>query len=163
MATAVLWFVVAFVGMEGVAYASHRWLMHGVALAWHRSHHAPPKGRLERNDLFPLVGAATGILLFAGASAGWTALWPVAIGVTAYGATYLFVHDVHIHGRLPVRLPDLRYLRWVRDAHAVHHRTSGEPYGMLLPVLRRPARPAAQADRDRLARAASTRESRARL
>ena len=45
----------AFVAMEGVSYATHRWVMHGFALAWHRSHHAPATSRFERNDLFPLM------------------------------------------------------------------------------------------------------------
>ena len=40
--TPVLLFAAAFVAMEGVSYAGHRWVMHGPGMGWHRSHHAPP-------------------------------------------------------------------------------------------------------------------------
>ncbi|MEO7557277.1 MAG: sterol desaturase family protein [Acidimicrobiales bacterium] len=129
--------VLAFLAMEGVSYAAHRWVMHGFAMVWHRSHHAPPQGSLERNDLFPACFSTVGFALFALASAGvagW--LWPVAVGVTAYGALYLLVHEVYIHHRLALRIPQLTYLEWLRDSHRAHHVSGGEPYGMLLPLLR---------------------------
>lgn len=160
----------AFVAMEGVSYALHRWVMHGPGMGWHRSHHQPPTGRFERNDRFPLCFSALGIVLFAlGAWApglGWCT-W-VGLGVTAYGAVYLFVHEVHIHRRLPITLPRARYLDWLREAHADHHRTSGEPYGMLLPLIPRSAarstRPTdAVLDRGVEERRASTRVARSRL
>jgi len=129
----------AFVVMEGVSYAAHRWVMHGFAMGWHRSHHAPARQRFERNDLFPVCFSAVGVLLFALGSLGVGAMGWVAIGVTLYGACYLFVHEVYIHHRLPIRVPKLRYLEWLRDAHRVHHQTSAEPYGMLLPLGRETA------------------------
>lgn len=126
----------AFVAMEAVSYAAHRWVMHGFAMAWHRSHHAPPQNRFERNDLFPVCFSSVGIMLFALGSLGVGALTWVGIGVTAYGACYLFVHEVYIHHRLPVRVPCLAYLEWLRDAHRAHHVSGAEPYGMLLPLVR---------------------------
>lgn len=148
--TVVLLFIGSFLLMELVSYASHRWVMHGFGMAWHRSHHAPPKGRFERNDLFPLSFSAVGVLLFAAASLGVPGMWPVAAGVTAYGAAYLVVHELVIHRRLSVPVPKSRYLTWLREAHADHHRRSGEPFGMLLPLVRdhRPGR----SDRDPLDR-----------
>ncbi len=144
----------SFLLMEGVSYATHRWVMHGFGMAWHRSHHAPPKGRLERNDLFPVCFSALGITLFAAASLGLSHLWWVAAGVTAYGATYLFVHEVYIHRRLPMRLPGVRYLDWLREAHGDHHRGAGEPFGMLLPLVRHQSR-GSRSDRDPLERAST--------
>lgn len=127
----------AFVGMEGVSYATHRWVMHGPGLGWHRSHHAPPAGRVERNDLFPACFSSLGFGLFAaGAATGDRRLSWLAGGVTAYGALYLLVHEVHIHRRVPAPRLGGRYLRWLREAHADHHAASGEPYGMLLPLRR---------------------------
>ena len=134
---AVLVAVTTFVAMEGVSYASHRWLMHGPGLGWHASHHAPPVARFERNDRFPLCFSVVGFALFLFAALGVDWLWPIAIGVTAYGAAYLYVHEVHIHRRLPVAIPSGRYLSWLRSAHAEHHRDGREPYGMLLPIGRR--------------------------
>ena len=134
----VLLFVGAFTVMEGVSYATHRWVMHGPAIGWHRSHHAPPRGRLERNDLFPVCFSALGVALFLLAAAGWRHVWWVALGVTAYGAAYLFVHEVYIHRRVAVPRPTSRYLDWLRASHRVHHMSGDEPYGMLLPFVRRP-------------------------
>lgn len=135
-------FVTAFVAMEGVSYALHRWVMHGAGMVWHASHHAPPAGRIERNDLFPLAFAVVGVTAFAlaagGVVPGW--VWWAAAGVTAYGAAYLVVHELFIHRRLRVPVPDLAYLRWVRSAHAAHHLDGGEPFGMLLPVVSRERR-----------------------
>lgn len=178
--TAVLLAIGAFLAMEAVSALGHRAVMHGPGMVWHRSHHVPGPGRFERNDLFPLCFSAVGVTLFAVATMGPAIrplLW-VAIGVTAYGAAYLFVHEVYIHRRLPVRLPAVGYLDWLRDAHRVHHRYGAGPYGMLLPLvsrdLRRGARDSAAAGRDPLsrdplsrdarpARAASTRAARMRF
>lgn len=175
--TGVLLAVAAFVAMEGVSYLAHRVVMHGAGMVWHRSHHVPTGSRFERNDLFPLCFSTVAVALFAVATMGPAIaplLW-VGIGVTAYGATYLFVHEVYIHRRLPVRVPPLAYLEWLRSAHRVHHRTGGEPYGMLLPLVSRERRERAAADpgavdplaRDprapRAARARRTRDARMRL
>lgn len=134
---AVVVFVVAFAAMEAVSYAAHRWVMHGPGMVWHASHHAPPSGRIERNDLFPLSFSVVGVTAFAlaagGVVPGW--VWWAAAGVTAYGAAYLVVHELFIHRRLQVWMPDVRYLRWLRDSHRSHHVDGGEPFGMLLPVM----------------------------
>lgn len=128
--------LVGFVGMEVVSYVLHRWVMHGVGFRWHRSHHEPPSGRFERNDRFPLVFAGIGVTLFALGAGPWPTLWWLAIGVTAYGMLYLFVHEVFIHQRLPVRIPSSSYLEWLRSSHRDHHAAGGEPFGMLLPLRR---------------------------
>ena len=143
----------SFVLMEGVSYAAHRWVMHGFAIGWHRSHHVSSKGRVERNDLFPLCFAAVGAALFGAALAVPWLRW-VAIGVTAYGACYLFVHDIYIHRRLPSPVRSNAYLDWLRSSHRAHHIRGGEPYGMLLPLVRSAA-PTVQprkSDRDALDR-----------
>ena len=156
-------------GMELVSYATHRWVMHGPGMNWHRSHHAPAVGRFERNDLFPLCFSAVGVTLFALATVGprVDGLFWVGAGVTAYGFVYMVVHDVCIHGRLKVPIPSSRYFEWVRDAHRVHHVTGGEPYGMLLPLVPGPsARRAARRAPvvlERAVRRESTRSARSRL
>ena len=146
-----LLFVGAFAAMEGVSYAGHRWVMHGPGMGWHRSHHAPPSTRFERNDRFPLCFSVVGFLLFLFGSLGVRPLWWIGAGVTAYGLAYLFVHEVYIHRRLRMPLPRSRYLEWLREAHRDHHTGGGEPYGMLLPVVR--GRPSTrERSRDRLER-----------
>ena len=162
--TAALLVLGAFLAMEGVSYALHRWVMHGPGMTWHRSHHQPPTGRFERNDRFPACFSALGIALFALGAWGPGLAWCtwVGLGVTAYGLVYLFVHEVHIHRRVAVDLPRLRYLEWLRTSHAEHHRGGGEPYGMLLPLVRGRSRSTRPTDAV-LDRRASTRVARSRL
>jgi beta-carotene 3-hydroxylase len=131
----------SFVLMEPVAYAVHRWVMHGPGRTLHRSHHRPPAGRLEANDLFPVAFASlAGVALTVGFNVpGYAWLVPVGTGVTLYGLAYGLVHDGIVHGRLPaIRRLSNPYLRALADAHRVHHLFGGEPYGMLAPLV--PAR-----------------------
>ncbi|MDQ2728083.1 MAG: sterol desaturase family protein [Actinomycetota bacterium] len=138
---------VAFTLMEPVTYAAHRWVMHGLGWALHRSHHRVrrPSGsfaaQVEANDWFPVMFAAATIAAMALATAqpGAHLLLPAGVGVTAYGVAYAAVHDLYIHGRF-VRLPTLRPFERLRDAHALHHRYGGEPYGMLCPIVPRELR-----------------------
>jgi beta-carotene 3-hydroxylase len=136
--------VMAFVVMEPVTYATHRWVMHGIGRVLHNSHHRDRPGRFEANDLFPVIFASVTIVAMAlgTASPSLHVLVAAGSGVTAYGAAYMFVHDVYIHGRLG-RLPALRGFEHLRRSHAVHHLYSNEPYGMLVPIV--PARLRARA------------------
>jgi len=152
-----LLFVVVFLAMEGVSYATHRWLMHGPGMGWHRSHHAPPASRVERNDLFPVCFSVAGFGLFAlGALRSSATITWIAAGVTAYGTAYLLVHEVHIHRRLPAPRLGGRYLRWLGEAHADHHTSGGEPYGMLLPLRRERRSAPVEVDRGRPLTSSST-------
>jgi beta-carotene 3-hydroxylase len=131
----------AFVAMELVTYAAHRWIMHGPLENLHNGHHrnaarATPKRGLESNDVFPL---AFSIIVMAGLWVGFNVdgmSWLVAVcaGVTMYGVAYTLVHDGVIHGRIPgmshIASPTAARLS---AAHRTHHHTNAEPYGMLWP------------------------------
>jgi len=132
--------IAAFVLMEPVTYAAHRWLMHGPAERLHRSHHVHvARGvvpRVEANDAFPVAfaGVVVALLAVGYGVAGFGVLVPACVGVTAYGAAYVLVHDVAIHRRwIPARRRASSPRAWSRlaDAHLRHHRGGGEPYGML--------------------------------
>lgn len=139
----------AFLVMEPVTYAVHRWVMHGVGIVLHRSHHrARAVGRWEANDAYPVAFAAVVVMAMAvGLNvAGLEVLVWAGIGVTAYGAVYALVHDVYIHRRLPLfRDKDVPVMRSLEDAHRIHHLYDGEPYGMLLPIVPRSLRERARA------------------
>jgi beta-carotene 3-hydroxylase len=126
-----------FVAMEAVSYAAHRWVMHGPAMGWHASHHAPSRDGWERNDLFPIAFSVPVVGLFAAAGTGiapaWT--WWAAAGVSAYGAAYLAIHEQVIHRRIAAGIRGPRCLSRLRIGHAAHHLDGGEPYGMLLPFV----------------------------
>lgn len=143
---------VAFVVMEPLTYAAHRWVMHGVGWVLHRSHHrirrssGPLAARVEANDWFPVMfaGLTMAAMALAVAQPTFDLLMPIGVGVTAYGAVYGAVHDVYIHRRF-VRMPSFRPLEFLGRAHALHHRFGGEPYGMLCPILPRQLRERAAA------------------
>jgi beta-carotene 3-hydroxylase len=132
--------VVAFAAMEPVTAATHRFVMHGVGARLHRSHHRGRHTGFEGNDVFPLAfGALVCLGLWIGFhEPGWRDLVPIGAGITAYGIAYAAVHDVYIHRRLRrLGLPRSAVLDRLAAAHKVHHRTSGPPYGMLLPIVPR--------------------------
>jgi beta-carotene 3-hydroxylase len=112
--------------MEGVAWAAHRYIMHGWGWGWHRSHHEPGSGaRWEKNDLYALSFSVLVIALFTvGTWVAW--LWWVALGITAYGAIYAFVHDMLVHQRGGFRwVPKRGYLKRLHQAHRLHHAVEG--------------------------------------
>lgn len=133
---AILLFAATVIGMEVFAWAVHRYVMHGVLWTWHRSHHEPHDGVLEKNDLFALVFAIPAILLLAVGQHVWSWALPVGLGITAYGVIYAWFHDGLVHRRYPTGLSG-RSAFWRKriQAHRLHHavrtRTGGVSFGFL--------------------------------
>ena len=122
--------------MEWVAWASHKHVMHGFGWAWHRDHHEPHQGLLEKNDRFALFGAALSIGLFAlgsprimEAKAWWPATW-LGLGVLFYGLIYSVIHDGLVHQRWFRWVPRRGYARRLVQAHRLHHATLGREGGV---------------------------------
>jgi beta-carotene 3-hydroxylase len=127
VAAFVLLFLAALAGMEGVAYLTHKHLMHGPLWVLHESHHRPRPGRFERNDLFGVFFALPSILLIYLGTHGTPWALPLGLGMTAYGACYFGFHDVVVHRRLPLRWrPRGRYFDRIVRAHLIHHRTQAK-------------------------------------
>lgn len=137
LVASLLIFVLAFVGMEGFAWATHRYVMHGWLWCWHKSHHEPRDGIFELNDLFAVVFSLPAMLciwLGVNVSHWWL---PVGLGITAYGGVYAFFHDGLVHRRFPVPFVSGRGFWRVRiQAHRIHHavntRLGCVSYGFLL-------------------------------
>lgn len=117
-------FLLTVVAMEGVAYITHRWVMHGFGWFLHHDHHRPRTGRWERNDLYALIFATPSfVLLLGGERLGWWrgCSW-IGAGIAAYGAIYFGFHDVIVHRRIATGyVPRWRYLRRIVQAHRLHH------------------------------------------
>ena len=112
--------------MEGFAWWAHKYVMHRWGWGWHRSHHVPHEGLLEKNDLYAIFFASVSILLFLAGTHLWRPLWWVALGVTLYGLLYFVVHDGLVHGRWPFRVvPRRGYLKRLYQAHRLHHAVKG--------------------------------------
>jgi beta-carotene 3-hydroxylase len=133
----ILAFLSTYFAMEGVAWLTHKYVMHGFLWSLHESHHRPRHGIFEKNDFFFLFYATIAMILM---YFGWENLdyrfW-MGIGVTAYGFTYFVLHDIFIHRRAKfLDKLDSRYFRAMRKAHKVHHKKmgkeEGEEFGLLL-------------------------------
>jgi beta-carotene 3-hydroxylase len=119
-------FLAVFVGMEGVAWAAHKYLMHGPLWFLHESHHEPRESWFELNDLFGVFFSTVSIgLILVGALSYPPLLW-VGLGMAGYGLVYFLVHDVLVHHRVEHGfVPRHGYLRRIYRAHRLHHATYG--------------------------------------
>ena len=128
--------VATVLAMEGVAWSSHKYVMHGPAWGWHRDHHQLHGALLEKNDRFALVGAAVSIALFAlgsplvmGANAWWPGTW-LGLGVLLYGVIYTLVHDALVHQRWFRVVPKRGYAKRLVQAHKLHHASVSKEGGV---------------------------------
>ncbi len=128
----------AFVAMEWVAWAAHKYLMHGPLWVLHRDHHRRTSGsRFQRNDAFFVVFAIPSWLaIMLGSMAGSIPWVGVGFGIAVYGVFYFLVHEVFIHRRMRFwKSTNSVYFTAVRRAHLVHHRhlerEHGECFGLL--------------------------------
>lgn len=130
--------ILTFCAMEGMAWATHKFVMHGWMWRFHQDHHQVLPGFFEKNDVFFLVYAIPSWLcimlgmMFDSPLSVW-----VGLGIAAYGLAYFLIHDVYIHRRLKwFRDIDHPYFMAIRKAHKVHHKHlgkhDGECFGMLL-------------------------------
>ena len=131
--------VATLVAMEALAWAVHRWVMHGVGWCWHRSHHEPEPGRvLELNDLYSVIASVAVTAAFVASGGPASPWWWAALGATLYGAAYAVVHDGWAHSRWPAgRAPRVRWIGRLVQAHRLHHAVRGRDgavaFGFLWP------------------------------
>ena len=153
--------------MEWVAWASHKYIMHGFAWAWHRDHHEPHDNLLEKYDLFAIVGAVASISMFAigspmvlGSGAWWPGTW-IGLGILFYGIIYTLVHDGLVHQRYFQWVPKRGYAKRLVQAHKLHHATIGKEGGVSFGFVwpQDPAKLKAELKRQREAGEAVVRES----
>lgn len=138
-----IWFnllltVASFFGMEWVAWATHKYVMHGWLWSWHKSHHHPYDGVFEKNDLFGIVFSIPAALtMYLGLTyQNLFYLFWIGCGITGYGVFYVLFHDILVHRRLKHNLrPKNSYLRRLIRAHKIHHshtkKEGAEAFGFL--------------------------------
>lgn len=138
MAMNIIITLATFVIMEFMAWATHKYVMHGLGWYFHRDHHQHEDGIFEKNDVYFLIYAIPSwLFIMFGMMAGndWRTF--VGFGILLYGIAYFLVHEVFIHQRLPwFKRTDNVYFRAIRKAHKVHHKhlgkEEGECFGMLI-------------------------------
>ena len=138
------WWIIALIVfitfwvMEFVAWATHKYVMHGFLWVLHRDHHIKEPGVFEKNDAFFLIFAVPSWLcIMLGMMNNNTASVAVGAGIALYGFAYFLVHEVFIHQRIKwFRRTNNLYFRAVRRAHKMHHKhltkEDGESFGMLV-------------------------------
>ena len=140
MAT-ILWIftiTITFCLMEIVAWASHKYIMHGLLWFLHKDHHKKDHNSwFERNDLFFFFYAFLSFIFVVLWGQGFWLGLPIAIGIGLYGLAYFIVHDIFIHQRFKIlRNIDNKYARGVRRAPKIHHKNidnnGGKCFGMLI-------------------------------
>jgi beta-carotene 3-hydroxylase len=117
--------IAAFIGMEGVAWLAHKYIMHGVLWKLHKDHHKKEsEGFIEHNDFFFLLFEIPGIAaLFFGKLYDYNFLFWIGTGITLYGMAYFLIHDIFIHQRFKIfRNSDSVYFKALRRAHKMHHK-----------------------------------------
>lgn len=136
--TNILVVILAFAGMEVIAWCTHKYIMHGILWRLHKDHHhKESKGFLEHNDAFFLIFALPGIAaLYFGRQGDHPLLFWTGAGITLYGLAYFLIHDIFIHQRFRLfRHSRNAYFLALRRAHKMHHRhigrENGECFGML--------------------------------
>jgi beta-carotene 3-hydroxylase len=133
-------FLGVFFGMEGVAWATHKYVMHGSLWVLHESHHRERENWFELNDLFGFFFSAISMGLMLAGTAYYTPLLFAGLGMAAYGLVYFLVHDVLVHRRVAHGfVPRQGYLRRIYQAHRLHHATHGRDGSVSLGFLWSPA------------------------
>jgi beta-carotene 3-hydroxylase len=124
--------------MEGVAWLTHKYVMHKWLWFLHEDHHVKEPGFFEKNDAFFLIFAIPSILSILYGTLN-SVYWLVSIGagIALYGFAYFLVHDIIIHQRFKLfTRSNNTFIRAVRWAHKMHHKhldkENGESFGMLL-------------------------------
>ncbi len=130
--------LLTFLFMEGVAWFTHKYIMHGVLWSWHRSHHKVHNHLFEKNDLFAVVFSIPSILLIV---LGYEIeslhiLRYFGFGVLAYGIFYSVFHDIIVHRRIKIKFKAKSpYMKRIINAHYAHHKThtkeGAEAFGFL--------------------------------
>jgi beta-carotene 3-hydroxylase len=128
----------AFCMMEGIAWLTHRFVMHGFLWYLHEDHHKKGPGFFEKNDAFFMIFAIPSWLCIMLGTMNQV-YWVVSIGagIALYGLAYFIVHEIIIHQRFKIfTRSNSRYIKAIRWAHKMHHKHldkhEGESFGMLL-------------------------------
>ena len=114
-----------FIFMEGVAWFTHKYIMHGFLWNLHKSHHKVHKHFFEMNDLFAVIFSIPSILLiYIGYSyESYSILKYFGIGIFLYGVAYLIFHDIIVHRRIKINFKiNSEYMKRIMNAHYVHHK-----------------------------------------
>ena len=134
----ILIIITTFFFMEFIAWATHKYIMHGFLWNLHKYQHVVNKDNtFQKNDSFFLIFALPSITLIYLGFEGFRIIFFIGLGIALYGFAYFIVHEVIIHQRLPFfKRTSNRYIKGIRMAHKAHHKRLGKEdgtsFGMLI-------------------------------
>ncbi len=124
--------------MEAVAWAAHKYIMHGFGWKWHEDHHNHHQGFFEKNDYYALVFSfmASSSIIYGNTHPAFWYLTYIGIGITLYGIAYFIFHDLIVHRRIKFKYKaKTNYMKRIMNAHYVHHKVhtkhGAEAFGFL--------------------------------
>lgn len=137
IAISLLIIVATFLFMEFVAWAVHKYIMHGLLWTLHEDHHVVSHDSFfQKNDYFFLIFAIPSIILIFIGHENLTSGFFIGIGIALYGLAYFLIHEVIIHRRLPPpSKTKSKYIKAIRKAHKVHHKNQGKYNGVNFGML----------------------------
>lgn len=121
--------------MELVSWALHKYLFHGPLWFIHKTHHQQRHGFFELNDVFSLgFGILSCWLMWDNQVMLNYKFW-IGVGISVYGIIYFIFHDWFIHNRFKAFKTENKYLKGIRRAHKIHHKSTekmpSEEFGLL--------------------------------
>lgn len=128
--------ILTIAAMEALSWTMHKYLFHGPLWFIHKTHHQPRHSWFELNDIFSIIFASVSLyLMWLGHFKLDCRLW-IGIGISLYGGIYFIFHDWFIHNRFKAFKTHNRYLRNIRRAHKLHHKSTekwpAEEFGLLI-------------------------------
>ena len=126
-----------FLFMEFVAWAVHKYIMHGILWSLHEDHHVVNHDNFfQKNDYFFLIFAIPSIILIFIGYENLTSGFFIGLGIALYGLAYFLIHEIIIHRRLPPpNKTKSKYIKAIRKAHKVHHKNQGKYNGVNFGML----------------------------
>lgn len=130
--------IATFLVMEGTAWFTHKYVMHGFGWKWHKDHHNHHKGFFEKNDYYAVVFSSIAIftIIYGDLNREFWYLTYIGIGVSAYGLSYFVFHDLIVHRRIKFKYSaKSSYMKRIMHAHYIHHKVhskeGAEAFGFL--------------------------------
>ncbi|RKD13208.1 fatty acid hydroxylase [Pelobium manganitolerans] len=133
---AILILIFTLSGMELFSWALHKYLFHGPLWFIHKTHHQQRHGFFELNDVFSLAFALISLALMWYGQTDFNVYFWIGLGISFYGFIYFIFHDWFIHNRFKAFKSNNRYLKGIRRAHKMHHKSTqkdgSEEFGLLV-------------------------------
>ncbi|MDO9552541.1 MAG: sterol desaturase family protein [Rhodonellum sp.] len=122
---AIIFVLLGFAAMEFSGWFIHKYIMHGPLWNVHKTHHQASKSFFELNDLFSLLFGSIAIALIIIGAEGLDFRFWIGVGISLYGISYFFLHDILIHRRLKwLNKPKNKFIKGIFKAHQAHHATN---------------------------------------